>query len=332
MKNKKNLFILLIVTAIVLYFSLKDDFFGIIREMLKVNILTIFLVVILILLVIMCRAKGLYLFIKNKKEDYTYKEVFKLTVITQFLNGITPFSTGGQPFQAYLLTKKNIKLFDAVSILVGDFVSYQLALILLSIFAIVYNSYYNLFNSNIIINKLIILGFIVNIVIILICIFFIYSKKIMKKIVFKLIDFAHSIKFLKVNDKKQEKLKNEVDIFYNGARDLRKKSKIFFKAFIYNLVGLILLYLIPVILIGNDNITIIKSIVTSSLVMLFGNFIPIPGATGGLEYCFLQFFGEFIKAPALTSSMLLWRFFTYYFGMILGAITLFFSNERSVKI
>ncbi|HOZ54329.1 MAG TPA: lysylphosphatidylglycerol synthase transmembrane domain-containing protein [Bacilli bacterium] len=328
MKNKKNILILLIVTTIVLYLSLKDDFFGIVREISKVNIFVIFCAVIAIILVIMFRAKGLHLFIEDKKRDYKYKEAFKLTIITQFLNGITPFSTGGQPFQAYLLTKRDIKLFDTVSILVGDFVSYQFALIVLSIFAISYNAYYDLFNSNIVINKLIILGFIVNIVIMIICIFFIYSKKIMKKIVFKLINFAHSIKFLKISDNKKEKLIEEVNIFYNSARDLRNKSKIFFKSVAYNLIGLVILYLIPFIIIGSRDITVIKSIVTSSLVMLFGNFIPIPGATGGLEYCFIQFFGEFIKGPGLTSSMLLWRFFTYYLGMIVGAVTMFLSNER----
>lgn len=332
MKNKKNILILLLVTGIVLYLSLKDDFFGIVREISKVNILTIFSTLIIIILVIMFRALGLHIFIRDKKVDYKYNKSFKLTVITQFLNGITPFSTGGQPFQAYLLTKQNIKLFDAVAILVGDFVSYQFALIILSIFAISYNSYYDLFNSNIVVNKLIILGFIVNIIIMIICVFFIYSKKIMKKLMFKLIKFVGSIKFLNISEEKQEKLKEEINIFYDGARDLRNKSKLFFKSVIYNFFGLILLYLIPFIIIGSKNITVIKSIATSSLVMLFGNFIPIPGATGGLEYCFIQFFGEFIKGPALTSSMLLWRFFTYYFGMIAGSITLFLSNERKEEI
>ena len=71
-----------------------------------------------------------------------------------------------------------------------------------------------------------------------------------------------------------------------------------------------------------ENISIITVIVTSAYVMLIGSFVPIPGGTGGLEYGFIAFFGNFISGPILNALMLLWRFVTYYFGMILGAVIL----------
>ncbi len=62
--------------------------------------------------------------------------------------------------------------------------------------------------------------------------------------------------------------------------------------------------------------------------MLIGSFVPIPGGSGGLEYGFIVFYGNYIGGPKLTAIMLLWRFVTYYFGMIVGAINL---NMRKVK-
>jgi uncharacterized membrane protein YbhN (UPF0104 family) len=62
--------------------------------------------------------------------------------------------------------------------------------------------------------------------------------------------------------------------------------------------------------------------------MLIGSFVPIPGATGGLEYAFTQFFGVFIIDPALTLIMLLWRTTTYYLGVIVGAILLNIRKKR----
>ena len=62
--------------------------------------------------------------------------------------------------------------------------------------------------------------------------------------------------------------------------------------------------------------------------MLLGSFVPMPGGTGGLEYGFLAFYGNFLTGSALTALMLLWRFITYYLGMILGAIAL---NVKRVK-
>ena len=62
------------------------------------------------------------------------------------------------------------------------------------------------------------------------------------------------------------------------------------------------------------------SIVTSAYVMLIGSFVPIPGGSGGLEYGFVAFFGNFLVGAKLTAVMLIWRFITYYLGIIIGAI------------
>ena len=64
------------------------------------------------------------------------------------------------------------------------------------------------------------------------------------------------------------------------------------------------------------------AIVTSAYIMVIGSFVPIPGGTGGLEFGFVQFYGHFVTGSTLSAMMLVWRFITYYFGMIVGAITL----------
>ena len=89
------------------------------------------------------------------------------------------------------------------------------------------------------------------------------------------------------------------------------------------------MYLIPFIIfrsLGFDGISITESIIATSFVMLIGNIIPIPGATGGIEYGFVQFFGRFIQGPVLSSAMLLWRFVTYFLAMIIGFVCLMFKK------
>ena len=56
--------------------------------------------------------------------------------------------------------------------------------------------------------------------------------------------------------------------------------------------------------------------------MLISSFVPLPGATGGIEYAFMSFFGYFITKPTISTVMILWRFMTYYLGILLGAIAL----------
>jgi uncharacterized protein (TIRG00374 family) len=70
------------------------------------------------------------------------------------------------------------------------------------------------------------------------------------------------------------------------------------------------------------------AILTSAYVMIIGSFVPIPGGSGGLEYGFVTFYGNFITGSKLSALMLVWRFITYYFSMILGAIALNIKRVR----
>ena len=65
-----------------------------------------------------------------------------------------------------------------------------------------------------------------------------------------------------------------------------------------------------------------NSIVSSGYTYLIGSFVPIPGAAGGLEYGFNEFFRVFRNGGFLSAVLLMWRFITYYFGMIVGGISL----------
>ncbi len=70
------------------------------------------------------------------------------------------------------------------------------------------------------------------------------------------------------------------------------------------------------------------SVIGCAYVMIISSFVPIPGATGGIEFGFIQFFGNFITGSKLSALMIVWRFVTYYFILIIGAIAI---NIKKVK-
>ena len=134
------------------------------------------------------------------------------------------------------------------------------------------------------------------------------------------------MKIIKNKEETKQKIEKYLLDFDEGARILLKNKWKFLYLVFIEFLALLLLYLIPYFLIkGVDlkiEISVLNVIVTSAYVMLIGSFVPIPGGTGGLEYGFIAFFGNFITGPILNAIMLLWRFVTYYFGMILGSIVL----------
>ena len=82
---------------------------------------------------------------------------------------------------------------------------------------------------------------------------------------------------------------------------------------------------------GITNLSLIETIVATSYIMIMGSFVPIPGGTGGLEYGYMYFFNYLIGGSILTSSMLVWRFVSYYLAMIIGAIVLALYRKKENK-
>lgn len=331
-KNRLNISLLILVTIIVLYIYLKDNFHDVIMSLTQINVFWIIIALIFIFGYSYLRSLSLYNFVKKFKNDIRFTKILKIVFITQFFDGITPSSTGGQPYQLYALTKEKLKIADATNIVIQNFIVYQIALILLGFVAVISNKYLNLFENLGIIKKLIILGFIINVIVIIGLFSLAFMKKLNKIIGKILVKILSKLKIIKNKEEVIKNINEYIDKFHNGARILLKNKIDFIKMILINLLSLILLYTVPAILIFGlgyyTSINIYHAIIASTYVMLIGSFIPIPGASGGLEYAFTKFYGIFITGPTLTSIMLLWRALTYYLGIIIGGVLLNIRKKR----
>jgi len=331
-KNKLNIVILILVTILVLYISLKDNFLEVIDGLTKINIFWIIIALIFALGYYYFRTLSLLTFVKKFKDNISFKKIFKIVFVTQFFDGITPSSSGGQPYQIYALSKENIKVIDGTNIAIQNFIVYQIALVLLGLIAVLSNKYLNLFDDLGVIKKLILLGFIINVLVIIGLFSLAFMKKFNKFIVKIIVKVLSKLKIIKNKEEIIKNLNTTVENFHDGAIILMKNKFEFIKTIFFNFVALILFYSIPVIIIYGlgdyTSMNILESIIASAHVMLIGSFIPIPGASGGLEYAFSQFYGVFITGTTLTLVMLLWRTLTYYLGVIIGAILLNIRKKR----
>ena len=70
------------------------------------------------------KAIALNKIVKKFKEDFKFKKAYKLILEINFFNAITPFSSGGQPFEIYSLRKLKIKMADCTTIVIQQFVVY----------------------------------------------------------------------------------------------------------------------------------------------------------------------------------------------------------------
>lgn len=330
---KKNSIILLLATLVILVLVLKDDFNNIMDALLKANILLILVALLCEFIGIAFNALAYKKVIDSYTDKYTFKKAFKMILITKFFNGITPFSTGGQPMQIYMLKKEGFRLTKATNIIIQTFILYQAALVLYGLIAMGLNFKFNYFPNTDLLRNLIILGFIINTFVMIGLIAISFSSKFNHMLVNKGIALLSKLHLVKNKEKKLAEWSEKVDDFHEGATFIKTHKKLCLLGFFYNLLYLTFSYVMPffvIIALGSGgSVTPVNAIVSSAYILIIGSFVPIPGASGGIEFGYLQFFGCLVKGSVLKASLLIWRFISYYLPMIFGA--LIFSLKGSDK-
>lgn len=331
-KFKYNIIILVIVSFLVIFFSMKDNFSESIKLISNLRIDFLLVALLFMTLNIIFQSLSQYRFLKEVKEDYSFLSCLRLMLIAMFFNAITPFSSGGQPFEMYLLNKEGIRVSDSANALLQNFITYQFSLISMGAVAIILNRTIGIFPGDNLLKNVVLIGFLINVLVMSLIIFISRAKKLNTKIFSKIFNFVFSFKFIKNKEAKRLKAEKTLDDFYNSTAIMKNNKKNTILSFFFNFCSLLCLYMVPLFVLYSlkefESIDIVKSLVLSGYTFLIGSFVPIPGAAGGLEYGFMDFFGIFVKGSLLTSSMLLWRLITYYFGMIVGGITLIMYRKK----
>lgn len=322
-KRTINILIIVVFTLIVLYFSLKDNYKEIIDSILNADIRWLFISYLLVLS---------YTFLKsivtndiiNSFKKYGIKKTFSLQLMTFFFNAVTPFSTGGQPFQVYVLKKNKLTLSEGTNVVIQESIIHQIAIIIVGFLTIIINQIFNICPIEGIIFAFLIIGFLANLLVLLLLFAISYGKKIDKLLIGWCVNLLTFLRIVKDKNKQIDKLNKSIENFNVNAKLLTSNKKKFIKLILINCLAFMCLYIVPLTVLfslgnysGFDGIT---AIVLVSFVSIISSYIPLPGGIGGQEYLFVTLFGFYLQKPILSTLMLLWRFITYYLPMIVGAI------------
>ncbi len=322
-KRTLNLLIIVIFTLIVLYFSLKDNYHEIITSILNADIRWLFISYLLVLSYTFLKAIVTNNIINNFK-GYGIKKTFSLQLMTFFFNAVTPFSTGGQPFQVYVLKKNKLTLSEGTNVVIQESIIHQIAIIIVGFLTIIINQIFKICPIDGIIFVLLIVGFLANLLVLVLLFVVSYGKKIDKLLIGWVVNLLTFFKIVKDKEKQTKKLNKSIENFNVNARLLISDKKKFIKLILLNCLAFMCLYIVPLTVLfslGNYNsFDGVTAIVLVSFVSIISSYVPLPGGIGGQEYLFVTLFGFYLQKTLLSTLMLLWRFITYYLPMIVGAI------------
>ncbi len=327
--NKKVVifnFVLIIVIFIglFLYMVNVDGIENIIQLLNQVDYKWVFVGIICLAIHWMCEAINLHIPIKKMYPEQKFTNSFKVSMIGQLFNNITPFSSGGQPMQAYELTKTGKRVSNSLSAMAIKFIITQTALVVSTLIVVIFE--FSFFAS---LMKdylwIAILGFLLNIFAIIIVILAGIKKRIITFFTTPIIKLLGKIHIFKNPEKTIEKLDKSIDNFKEQFIYMKSEKKMVLKMFIVAIIQSFAYYSITYMVyraFGNTGVSFFQIIPTQAFLLLIMTFIPTPGSGLGAEGGFYLLFQSIFKYGTINMSILFWRLYTFYLPIIVGALFL----------
>lgn len=333
--NKKHLWGVLIVLAIsafVLYTDLKSTPLSeILGTAHGLNIWALIMVFGLMLLSYVCEA-GILATLAHRKDEPKRSawSFLRIPIIQALFNAITPMSTGGQPSQLAAMIQMGMEVGRSTSILLMKFIIYQIVVFFAYVFTIIFG-FHTVMTKFAGLAVFIAIGFLIHISSIIFLLAIMFAYRFTKRATNWVMDLLG--KFMK-----KERVENwrkatleKIDTFYAESQKLKKEKNKLVIASVLTILQLLFFYSIPFMVLTALNVPCSWSSVTQMniMIIMLMAIIPIPGASGGAEYSFQTLFSTFISSHgALILAMFVWRFATYFFGMILGIFGWIFKPKR----
>lgn len=271
-----------------------------------------------------CEGINLHIPIKRMYKDQKFKNSFRVAMIGQLFNNITPFSTGGQPMQAYELSKTGKRVSDSLSALAIKFVITQTALVSSTVLVVLIEfDFFKQLMQNYL--WIAIIGFVVNIIAILVVILAGIKKEIITYITNPIIKLLGKIHIIKNTEEAIEKLDKSIENFGEQFSIIKSEKKMVVKMFITAVIQSFAYYSITYMIyraFGNQGISFLQIIPTQAFLLLIMTFIPTPGSGLGAEGGFYLLFNTIFKQGTINMSILFWRIYTFYLPILIGLILL----------
>ena len=285
-----------------------------------------------------CEAITLHVSLKTMYPKQKFGNSFKITMIGQLFNNITPFASGGQLMQAYVMSKEGKRASDTASALVVKYVITQSLLIVFTIVVVLsqFTFFAQLFKDLIWIGMI---GIFLNVGVV-ICFFLAGVKKdFVMKVCRPCIRFASKIhigKFRLVKDPEAriKKLTASVENFSEQFYKMKNHKKTLVVMTVVGLAQNIFYYAITYMVyraFGNIGTSFFEIITAQAFLMLIMTVFPTPGAGGGAEGGFLLLFSEIFKS-GINMSILFWRVYVFYLPVIVGVGFLISALRNISKI
>lgn len=334
-RNKWVLTVMLLLGVAIFAFSLRDIKFSVlINDFVHINFWWFGVAVLCMVLYLGLEAVIVKVFISDRIQGFTFKDAVRIPLVEQLFNGITPFSSGGQPAQLIALMQTGVDAGKASSVLLMKFVVFQSMIVINFLIALVIG--FNYIQDKLhALAWLVVFGFTIHLAVIvgLLMVMFWYgfTKRAVAVVLYPAHWFMKPARYTRM----VANINRKIDSFYAESVRISGQWRLMLRVFVITFIQLMFYYLIPyfiMLALGYTTANIVMVTSMHVLIVMVISLFPIPGGAGGAEYSFEMIFKSYIASNSkLVLAMILWRLLTYYFGMLAGMVAMVIRPDKVVE-
>lgn len=290
-------------------------------------------VVLCLFIVVVSWLLEAYILYDISERQLSFKNSTYVVLAGLFFNAITPFSTGGQPMQLYMMHRYRISVGRGSSILARKFLIFQTIMVLYGLMVVLFEASYFMAQIPTFV-YFGILGFSVNVLVIF-GLYFVSFRYTSARRFFLCV--TRRIRKITRN----KKIKRACTKFMRGVREFYTQMREsvhgtnWIKLGFLTFLQLSFFYSVPVLIawgLDLSKVQFIRMISASAFVSMVTAFIPLPGAAFGAEGGFYVFFEMFFPNNTVLLALILWRLLTFYIPLIVGFLVVVFLKYRGMGI
>lgn len=333
--SRRNWIVLIIMLALgagIFIYALHDvDIAMLLHELHIINWWWMLVALLCICLYLGLEGVVVKIFIKDRYDDFSWKDALRIPLIEQLFNGITPFSTGGQPAQLVAMLQSGVDGGIASSVLLMKFVVFQ-AMIVVNFLVSLLIGFHYVEEKLHALTLLVVFGFCIHLAVIVALLLIMYWYHFTKHVTNTVIKPLGWFMKVERYEKMKVTLNEKIDSFYQESLKMKREYRKMGKVCLVTICQLFFYYVIPyfiLLALGVHHINFVMVVSLHVLIFMIISLFPIPGGAGGAEYSFSILFAAYVHSNTkLVLAMLLWRLLTYYFGMFAGVGALAVKPHR----
>ena len=327
-----NIALIIGLSVLVVYLTIKDNPAEIFEQLQTADRVWVLVIVVSVIMIRVFSGMAITHECNLTHPEYTLRQGIENAFVGGFFNEITPSASGGQFAQVFIFRKQGIPVTEAAGVLWMNFIIYQTTMVA-SVFILIllkFHTFYSRYSQFFVI---VLFGFAVNAVVIVSLWALAKFPRLHTWISTRGIDIGTKFHLVKDREKTLANLEAQLKRFQKEIKILSENKGMVWRVALIHFMRLLVYYSIPFLCAKALRIPcpierLLDVITLSSFVSMVNAFIPLPGASGGTEATFVMMFSTIFGMNDVRPIMLMWRFMTYYFDMMIGGIVFLIAKNR----